>query len=370
MISSLFALVLAQACSPGNLLAGKPMEANAVRGGEQTANETLLPEGTLWDAPGAAVFSHDGRLVIDLLGRHEISHLVLQADNDDRYLVEGSLDGQSWEPVWIAPPISAGSGLRLRATVLSSPAGLRYLSVRGQDGDGNYSVSALRAYCSAPSEWPPAAIVQAEPHGWAAINNEAMVTIKGLVALAGTLLLVWGIVLRRRGRAEAHRRLRDLFLAGLGMLSFACWWNLGHFHFDRYLHVWEQYHYYIGAKYSRELEYTRLYQCTSAAEIELGSRDEVASRRIRDLTTNEIHDNSDILADTTLCSRNFSPERWNQFKKDIAWFRTQFSSDFWRNSQIDHGFNATPVWTIVGGALANLAPASDAQIAILAALDP
>src|SRR5207237_8319873 len=58
------------------------------------------------------------------------------------------------------------------------------------------------------------------------------------------------------------------------------------------------------------------------------------------------------------------------FKRDIAWFESRFSLEFWNNSQKDHGYNSTPVWTIVGSALANLAPASDRQIFLLGLLDP
>ncbi len=42
----------------------------------------------------------------------------------------------------------------------------------------------------------------------------------------------------------------------------------------------------------------------------------------------------------------------------------------WEEAQTDHGYNATPVWTILGTTLANLAPASDTQIDLLSLLDP
>ena len=65
----------------------------------------------------------------------------------------------------------------------------------------------------------------------------------------------------------------------LGVLAFACWWNLGAFHFGhRYVHTPEFFHYYLGAKYFDELGYTRLYDCAAAVEVEHGRGTEVARR--------------------------------------------------------------------------------------------
>ena len=59
----------------------------------------------------------------------------------------------------------------------------------------------------------------------------------------------------------------DTSLAIIGLFSFYGWWNLGHYHFDHYVHIWEHYHYYVGAKYGPELRFARLYECTAAADM-------------------------------------------------------------------------------------------------------
>jgi hypothetical protein len=38
--------------------------------------------------------------------------------------------------------------------------------------------------------------------------------------------------------------------------------------------------------------------------------------------------------------------------------------------QLDHGFNATPVWTLIGRPFARSVPASDSGLLLLALLDP
>ena len=94
-------------------------------------------------------------------------------------------------------------------------------------------------------------------------------------------------------------------------------------------------------------------------------------RWIRNLTTNELRRGSQALRDANLCRDRFAtPERWNEFKHDVAFFREQLGPHKWREVQMDHGYNASPVWTVVGRTLANTGPASTRQIDRLWWLDP
>lgn len=138
-----------------------------------------------------------------------------------------------------------------------------------------------------------------------------------------------------------------------------------------FYHRWEMFHYFIGARYQRELGYDRLYECTAVADAETGNRAAVMRRRMRDL-----HDDELVLARTALahpeaCKRHFSPARWAAFKRDIVFFRERAGGGAWWDAmQTDHGYNATPVWTLTGTALASLAPASDHFMESLALVDP
>ena len=53
--------------------------------------------------------------------------------------------------------------------------------------------------------------------------------------------------------------------------------------YSEYYHRHEFYHYYLGSKFFREVGYTRLYECTAIAEIELGRAANVRKRDIRDI---------------------------------------------------------------------------------------
>lgn len=208
--------------------------------------------------------------------------------------------------------------------------------------------------------------------GWlrALLTQSRMDAIKGGVAAAGSLVLLWGYLLRRAGRAAAHKRLRDGLLLALGLFAGLCWWNLFAFHFPNYIHNWDAYHYYMGAKYSRELGYTRLYMCTAVADAEDGLLARAEQRTIRDLESNTIGGTQAILSDPARCTAYFSEARWATFTRDVAWFRSRMPFSFWEQSQRDHGYNGTPVWGILGGTLAQLAPASTTQLVLLTLIDP
>jgi hypothetical protein len=190
------------------------------------------------------------------------------------------------------------------------------------------------------------------------------------IAVLATALLLWGAILRRSGRPEAHRSLRDGLLLGLGLASFFGWWNFLHFHYPAYLHKHEIFNYYIGSKYFPELGYRRLYECVAVADLESGLRKRVAQRRITNLETYQLEDTSAILAEPKRCKRHFSPARWALFKRDVGWFRSRMSVDAWDELQRDHGYNPTPAWGMLGATLGGSGPASTRRLVALTLFDP
>lgn len=192
--------------------------------------------------------------------------------------------------------------------------------------------------------------------------------IKAATATAGAVLLGAGAWRAARGRPTG--RVFDALLVALGALAAACWWNLGRFHFPMFGHPSETYHYYVGAKYFRELGYTGLYRCTAVADAEAGRGAEVRARYARDLATNRIVAAGELLRDPALCKARFTPERWRAFRRDLRFFRGRLPRERWHRTQVDHGYNATPAWGLVGGLLASAGPATAAQILMLRLLDP
>ena len=116
--------------------------------------------------------------------------------------------------------------------------------------------------------------------------REVIAAAQLALASLGALLLAWQVWLERRGRPTAARVARDRALAALGALGLCAYVNFGRMHQGRFVHVWDTYHYYVGARYFPELGYDLLYGCTAVADAEAGLRREVATRTMTDLSTN------------------------------------------------------------------------------------
>src|SRR5262249_11651752 len=152
--------------------------------------------------------------------------------------------------------------------------------------------------------------------------------------------------------------------SALAVLSLAAWTNLGNVQLP--FHRWDQFIYFIGARYFPELSYPLLYRCTAVADAEQLGRSTLDGRAIRDLSNDEVVPAKRALADVALCHQRFGP-RWTAFVHDVAFFRGASPWSYWTEMQTDHGFNPPPPWVVTGGALAALAPASTTTQTWLAA---
>ncbi|HXU02384.1 MAG TPA: hypothetical protein VN903_15565, partial [Polyangia bacterium] len=275
--------------------------------------------------------------------------------------------------------VSQGHGLRMRP-VRIEPIAVRYIRIGDPAGDNSYSISEFQAFCSAPNPFPPKLpVVDAPPakvieapwyeFRWFADHESARFEM-GL-AIVAMLLLIWGIKLERQGRAQFLAKFRDMFLAVIGVVSFLCYFNFGMWHFPNRIHQWDTFHYYAGSKYFKELSYDRLYECIAVADSEApGLRRRVEVRKMMNLRNNMMEGTQNILAHPEQCKSHFSAERWEDFKKDVSYFRNKHDVKRWEELQTDHGYNGTPVWNILGTTLSNTGPATDDQVGWLTWIDP
>jgi hypothetical protein len=191
------------------------------------------------------------------------------------------------------------------------------------------------------------------------------------VAMMAMLVIAWGIRLGDEGRPNAFQRLRDRTMVTLGLLGVFGYFNFGHLHFGGFVHVWDTYHYYIGAKYFAELGYERMYDCAAVVDAESGRLAEVQRRNHTDLRTNLITPTRDVVENADqVCKQYFTPERWEQYKADINSIRSMVNEGRWKEIHLDHGYNATPVWTLAGQFFANLRPATTDGLIHVNLLDP
>lgn len=145
-----------------------------------------------------------------------------------------------------------------------------------------------------------------------------------------------------------------MFVALAGGMCYwsSSWWS------NRYLNSYEFFHYYVGAKYWKELGYTDLYKATNVALAEAGRKD--LAPNVRDLKANKVVRTTEVLQQAAEEKAKFSPARWEEFKKDVSFFRGNFGGPTsWNKLMMDKGYNPPPMWTMIGGTLANWVPTSN-----------
>jgi hypothetical protein len=345
----------------------------------QVLEGPLAVEGSDWRRLDRALVlgSSGGFLTIDVGRPVEARALVVQAAARHSFDVEGSPDGDTWQTFWTVPGNPSAPGMQTRHETLDPPRSFRHLRIRNPAADGVAVLGAVRAYSEIPAAWPPTGPQRPAPiSGFPWLPFAAVIQAKFGLAVVGALLYVaagWldggGV---RRATLAATVRLALAVTAGLSALG---WWNflqISRDDYDRsYFNYWDVEHHYLGAKYAPELGYTGLYQCILAADIQAGLGDaRLQIRWTRNLESDEYVRTRDIAGNPEACTDRFDAVRWHAFQVDRAGFRARIPPARQLQMLQDYGYNATPVWGILGRALAELGPVDDFRLAVVTALDP
>jgi hypothetical protein len=215
---------------------------------------------------------------------------------------------------------------------------------------------------------------------------------KAAISLVAAVFVFFEAHRKGQGKPVAERWKR-LVGVTLGIAAISAYFNGYNFGYPKYYHRWDQYHYYMGAKYFPELGYKNLYKCAVVAQAEIGKVTHHLDRpfnsqvwptqvvdmgeemkdpdkKIRDLPgENSLVPVGPILDARAECRDRFSDVRWEEYKADVAFYRIVSGKGYWTDMQKDHGFNPPPVWTIAGKFFSDIAPASVRYLQFLASLD-
>ncbi|HKA89228.1 MAG TPA: glycosyltransferase family 87 protein [Haliangiales bacterium] len=165
-------------------------------------------------------------------------------------------------------------------------------------------------------------------------------------------------------RLRARRRWGAYLVAALSVSAFL---NFGELHGDGNLvHPWEQYHFFLGSKYLREVGYFDLYTATILADREGTHRLDRVSRT-RDLRTFDEVDVDRALADAATVRARFSDARWEEFKAD--WASLSRWPAPWNAIVADHGNSGSPAWAVAALPFVELFGASPTGQTLLGCLD-
>ena len=324
-------------CGSGNVLANRrPTAERGVQFASRLTDGWTTLDAQNYDHPDAALFKGESSEVVWDLGEPmAIGGLALQADAGDDYIVDGSLDAQIWNTLWLAPA-EATFGLKSRQWT-GTPVPARYLRLMARGGDGLYSATELRAFCGPVTAVPPPWV-----HFNIPVSPLTLRTITGysfkIALLLGGALVIFVIFPR-----VTNRQTRLLLAGGIVALSAIAWTHCFVFINDNPLHVSDSFHYYMGPKYFRSTGYFDLYRCVAKAERELGHGRDYERALVRDLDDNRIWPGTWLDSSSGQCRGHFAEDRWVQFKSDVAQFRELMAESIpLPRALADHGFNATP----------------------------
>lgn len=133
------------------------------------------------------------------------------------------------------------------------------------------------------------------------------------------------------------------------------------------VHPWEQFHFYMGAKYQRELGWFNLYKAAIFADQEtIGVLRGMSSTR--ELTTFEPVSVDVALQDAAKVRSRFSDAQWLSFKSDWVAMAKTWSIN-WHQVMSDHGNSNSPAWALLASPLAHWVPISAQGQALLGWLD-
>lgn len=132
------------------------------------------------------------------------------------------------------------------------------------------------------------------------------------------------------------------------------------------------YHAYLGQKFADELTQTSLIECTLAAEKVAGKAQTHTQRYVYALpfdATPVLASSVPAATDPTVCSKHFSPERWQAFRSDVEWFLSAVKADEWAQLQRSRPSVSSPGLQLLVSPFVG-APASEARFRALAVLEP
>ncbi len=414
------------AAQPQDLLVGRrPVHSAGVKNAVRLTDGVLSNEGDEWLTDLTARFSSSRSFVdFDLGSPQALRCVMVQADNNDVYFMSGSLDGQDWRQIWRVGA-EVGAGMRVRSVKLDTT--VRYLRLSATGGDALYSVSEIAAYSQCPVPWPadlPRAhgiptgdaadakilvfaalagifvllhrrkgpnlqyvlLLPVLGAGWMMVSELVELypffnqepPLRAMAALLAALVAVKEAFLGKRWAPH-----RAVSLATLGFCAFTAFGTYYHFGMPQFfdqakgrrtlVHTWDMRHYYPVAKYFPELRFDGLYLASLAAYIDNTpgfQPEQLGNVHLRDLRDAEMRSGTEVASQLPAIRARFSPERWEEFKRDMKYFSDTMGGADYLGSMQDHGGNATPVWILPAYFMFNAAPAGELIISLAGLIDP
>jgi hypothetical protein len=197
--------------------------------------------------------------------------------------------------------------------------------------------------------------------------NDTILWLKVLLSAAAIIFLYFRY---RKGKTSEASSKTPSFLARsllvvAVLFSFGVYHNLGNFRGGGFVHVADMFNYYLNTKYFNEVGYYDLYDAVIVADTEQGNQLERLPF-YTDLKTYQNTPRERALESADRIRGRFSSERWTAFKDDVVFFKTATgmprSPGGLMFLLMDHGYNGSPVSTLILGTIANVVPVTQLQL--------
>lgn len=225
----------------------------------------------------------------------------------------------------------------------------------------------------APAAREPNAIDRALP---TLTDQAGIFDVRLSIALIMVALFVAALVWRSLAKPPAldeRTRARANLALTIALVVAALASSINYFYAERnngvWLHRWDAFHTVIGAKYFDELGYQELYVCSLAIDRQ-GPGHFRGVDKVRDLHTLRVVPVAEALAGAAqACEQRFTPERLQQFRRDLDAFGRFSNRGMWKDLFRDKGFNGTPYYLWVTEQLVARVPVELEPLRRLAYLD-
>lgn len=197
------------------------------------------------------------------------------------------------------------------------------------------------------------------------MNHFIVGILKTVVLGASCALLVLDRLLGvgPQARHEKQRRMAYVAIAAVALFGFT---NFGNLRGGTFVHTWEQFHFYLGAKYQKEVGWFDLYKAVLIADrAAVGALS--SARETRNLRTFELISVDQALLEAPRIRANFSDARWTAFIED--WRSLSRARVDWQAIIKDHGNSNSPAWAIFAHPIANLLPLEPWAQRLIGSLD-
>lgn len=221
--------------------------------------------------------------------------------------------------------------------------------------------------------------------GWTSWGTGRGTSPWWVVAAIGVVWLCWWMVRAALGREASGRakqfaatmtslgrplKLPAVAVASItaGLVAFGyCWLGVNNGSIT-WVHQHEQYHFYLGAKYQKEVGWFDLYTATIMADRETINA-MAGVTKTRDNHTFEEIPVEKALEQAPRIRARFTDQRWEAFKADWVAMAKAWPWMNWQTVMNDHGNSNSPAWSLVAAPIASLVPLSAQNQSLLGCLD-